>query len=238
MKTIKFGYISLLFLLSCCLQAQDTLRQDSLSIQHKYSYYLFTINPVRAAVDEVSINWEFLDENLSGHGVSLGYIYPNRILYELPIEVLDDTEDLQIRASSYGGVGKYYKVIPLKTKKPRFLQVVGQLRYYYAQNSLYVIGNYLSDGALDVVIDRHIVAYGGQVRYGGNDIGTKGFVYSFYAGLGVNIYHNIYTHYDYYLYRGEKFNHVPSQYHLKSDGDITGAFTLHLGIRLGFAVRR
>ncbi|ELR71843.1 hypothetical protein C900_02218 [Fulvivirga imtechensis AK7] len=232
MPFVKFRYILIFLLFRLNVVAQENAAD--VPSQHKFNHYLFTVNPLRAFVDEVTVNWELLNKDFSGHGFSLGYIYPSHLLTDIWRNI-EFTDNMLIRAQSSGGLVKYYRVVPMGRKSA--IHFLGQFKYYNAKDAVHVVGNHLSSGAREVHLDRQTLVYGLQFRYCRNYRIADVLIFSLYMGGGLNLFHNVYTEYHYYYYGGVNPD-VPVEYRLESDGKIKPGLCINLGMRVGFAVRR
>lgn len=235
-KVLKRVSVFLLFvLISFCGYTQVQPQDSSAVPSVKYTQYRFTINPIRAFVDEINVNWDLIDENGNGQGFSFGYIYPNTLVKDI-LNTFEGSQDLEIRANSYGAAVRYFRIIA--TEKS-FIQPTFQLKYYHTDKDGYtwVVNNKLSSSAKEVSIDRHTLVYGLQLKYGRDYRIADFMIFRLYSGIGFNVFHNISTTYNNYTYHNNT-QPVPDEYKLNSDQGVKANLSVHLGMRIGFAVKR
>lgn len=199
--------------------------------------HILSLNPIRGSVDEISIFSEWSDLENRGIGFSIGYIHPNTITDDGIIDIIRYEDDIDIRLNSRGAALRIFHKWYLKNQK--YINLVGQTRYYTVNDFEFTAGNNLSDDAVELNIDRSSLLAGIQLHYGkvfGNK--TRGFHQELYLGLGVNFAFNISTEYNSYSSRGIQSTDVPPNLRLDSDDEIYPIPTVHIGYRLGLQARR
>lgn len=188
---------------------QAGIDSSKVSNHKKYAKYIFTINPVRAATDEISINWDFLNENNDGMGFSIGYFRPH--LMASSLSSLDGSENWIIRANSYGAVARFYKIWAVGRS---FVQPTVRFKYHQVNDYTLINGNIYSNSTPEVDIARKTLAHGLNIKWGRNYCIKDVVVFRLYVGAGLDLYYNLHTEYKGYYKDGQTHKEVPEMYQL------------------------
>ena len=190
------------------------------------------INPIRSITDETTLFYEWKTEAKKFLGLSIGYVRPHLVLDGASFRSFTFHENEgELLRESHGVAARVYRKL---FKERKFNSLVFQLRFLSATDYSYVVGEHLSDQAIDVNIDRSTFVLGFQYHKGVVSSLQNRVFHQIQVGLGICTSFSI-TDYNHYTSIGEFSTEVPAGYRL----DWFSIWpTLHLSYQVGCRIKR